>query len=375
MGCPRRGEWRAFLDHEVPSKRRIELERHLAACRRCQSGLTELERGEALLARALASEAPQRALGSTLDSAALVRQAAIRNKMGWRRLDMNKMQRVGQSLRPAVVALMLVAVFVGVYSFAPTRAWARDMLGFFRVRKFTVIRLDPIQANQAEAVAEQLGDTLFAQEPQVLADEPEVQVADLAAAQSAAGFAVLAPIYTGGAPITSFYVKGHTALGMDVKREGLETLLGLAGMDPNQLAADFSQGTVRVEFRSSVRMTSELFELVQVWQPVAEYPAELDPALLGEAGLRLMGIPEREAHRLATTIDWTDTLVVPVPSDLVEITDVEIGGSPGLLMMPHGDTESEGYGLVLVWHRDDVLYALSTKMGQQRTVEMAESLF
>ena len=279
--------------------------------------------------------------------------------------------------QPLGLGALVIATMVALYSFAPTQALARDLLGIFRVRKFAVIRLDPGQTDQVEAMAEQLEEALFVEEPEVVADEPDVQVANLDEARELAGFDVAMPQYTGDEAIETYNVKGQFALRMAVDRDALVTVLTLAGMDGEDIPADFEGGDVEASFRSSVQMAATSWSLIQVWQPYAEYPTGFDPALVGEAGFRLMGIPEREARQLAERIDWANTLIVPVPSDIMRVTEMEIAGSPALLMAAsNSDSETGGLQKLLIWQRGDVLYALSAEgLGDERIVKIAESLF
>ena len=373
MKCPKRGELRLYLDRELGSGRTASLESHVPGCEHCQERLQQLRTNSAFVERSLANPRVRGKAELSAQKKSAFQQTRAQ-RTDWRQTTMKQMAERRRAWRPILAGVAIVALLVGVYSFAPTRALARDLLGIFRVRKFAVVRLSPDQTDQAEAIAEQLGDMLFTREPEVIVDEPEERVADIAEASERAGFAARMPSYLpGGDAVHSIYVKGRTAFGLQATREALELVVALAGMDPVRVPDAFEGGTVRFEFASAVRLKGLRFELLQVWQPVATYPEALDPALVGEAGLRLMGVPEREAARLASSIDWASTLVLPVPDELIEIRELEVAGSPAVLMKPR-QREERG-SAVLIWQRDDVLYVLSCMLDAERMLKVAESMF
>jgi superfamily II DNA or RNA helicase len=55
-----------------------------------------------------------------------------------------------QVWRPLLAGVLVLALLVGVYSFAPSRALARQLLSVFRVQKFAVIQVSPDQAQIEE---------------------------------------------------------------------------------------------------------------------------------------------------------------------------------------------------------------------------------
>ncbi len=53
--------------------------------------------------------------------------------------------------------------------------------------------------------------------------------------------------------------------------------------------------------------------LVQVPSPTVSVPPNLNMAEIAEAGLQLAGMTASEAHAFCQTVDWSSTMVVPVP--------------------------------------------------------------
>ena len=75
----------------------------------------------------------------------------------------------------------------------------------------------------------------------------------------------------------------------------------------------------------------------------------------------VLGLSADEAARLAQEIDWTSTLLLPVPTDFATFNEVMVNGKSGIAI-----TSLEGTGSAVVWQEDGVLYMLS---GETLSVE------
>jgi hypothetical protein len=109
--------------------------------------------------------------------------------------------------------------------------------------------------------------------------------------------------------------------------------------------------------------------LVQTDSPIVEYPEGLDPQPLGEALLQLLGMDAAEARRLSENIDWTSTLLLPIPTDFATFEEVTVNGGSGLLLNNVSGPES-----ALVWQENGVLYLLAGSENSGNLLELAESL-
>jgi len=283
-------------------------------------------------------------------------------------------RRVTRAIATGVVVL---AMLIGVFSFAPTRALARQFLSVFRVRKFAVVQVDPNQ-DQMEAVVNALSDTLISQEPEVYVDEPATSVADVTEASALAGFEVRMPSYMPGFQVNvpgeidvDIEVKGRTEVGMTLGQDSLKVLFELAGMDPGLAPNDLGDGVIRAMIPSAVMIQNERYSLMQMLDPVVEYPEGVDPVLIGEAGLRIMGLSEDEAQRLSQSIDWANTMLLPVPTDMLQVRETVVAGSAAVLMIP-----AEGQDRpTLIWEHDDVVYVLNGAGAHESLVRIAESMY
>jgi len=144
-----------------------------------------------------------------------------------------------------------------------------------------------------------------------------------------------------------------------------------------------------------VIIVGEQFQVGQVLDPTVEYPQGLDPRLVGEAGLRLFGLSPKEAQRISEHIDWTNTVVLPIPADVAEFNELEIAGEQAVLLRPRYEPGPEpvqvdkeevlvgteasaqlsGYESTLLWEKDGVLYFVVGGASAERLVQIAESMF
>lgn len=273
--------------------------------------------------------------------------------------------------RPILAGALVVALLVGVFSFAPSRALARQFLSLFRVQRFAAIQVNPDEARMEE-IGQALEDTLFVGEPEMVADEPSVVVGSIEEAREAAGFDARLPGYL-PSPVQRIEVKGRTESVMRFRREGLEILLQLAEMDPGQLPADFQEGEVRIAIPAMVHLDMGDSEIVQAYGASLDYPDGIEPRLIGEASLRLMGLSADEAQRFTEAIDWTSTLVLPIPAEIAEFRELEVAGEQAILLTPR--ERSHGEQITLLVQKGDVVYVIGSSRSTETVIQMAESLF
>ena len=79
-----------------------------------------------------------------------------------------------------------------------------------------------------------------------------------------------------------------------------------------------------------------------------------------------------EAAELTSTVNWTSTLLVPIPRHAAIHEQVSVDGVTGTLIQhPSG----EGPQFALLWVKDGIIYAISgLGTNSQQAVEMANSL-
>ena len=85
-----------------------------------------------------------------------------------------------------------------------------------------------------------------------------------------------------------------------------------------------------------------------------------------------------EARKIAESIDWHSTLVVPVPINASSFRHVTVNGHAGLLVSSDGtfgppQAERHG-GNMLLWSEEDRVYGLVSGIAGPELVEVAESV-
>ncbi|MEA3407919.1 MAG: zf-HC2 domain-containing protein [Chloroflexota bacterium] len=375
MACLSDGRLRAFLDDELTPDQRARVVAHLDHCERCTRRLAELEAAAEIAAGAFSRVAPDEVphMEPTLarQRAATGAPIAVRNTganpfIVWRERVMRN-RKVWYSFAAGVAALLLV---VGLFSFAPTRAVARQFLSLFRVQDFAVVEVDPDEALMGEASA-LFEKEVLAQEPELIRDEPSVQVNSLEEAREAAGFAVRMPAYFPGEDDPIMEIKGATEMRMEVEAEGLALLLELAGMDPDLVPQEL-EGDIHALAPAVVSIRNDHFQVIQVWKPTIEYPEGLKAEVMGEAGLRLLGVPAAKAKRIAKEIDWSNTMLLPVPTNLAEIQETEIAGAKAVYLRP---TREADQSAALLFQKEGVVYMVAGSGSLQSLSDIAASMF
>lgn len=247
----------------------------------------------------------------------------------------------------ALVVLMLVAAF----SFPPVRAAASDFLGLFRVQKFAPISVSPEQLAVLEEISAQglhPGELVMSDQP----GAPQV-VSSAAEAEEVAGYAVHTLPELGTPESMAVEPGGSGTLIVDLAQ--LRTMMSMAGVDPELLPMSLEGAEISVVMYPAVQQAwADGTTFVQMPSPEVDYPDDVNPAAIGEAVLQVLGLSPPEAKRLSTAIDWTNTLVLPIPANIASFSEVSVGGNSGLAL-----TSVEGYGNAIVWQSRDKLYVLN----------------
>jgi hypothetical protein len=129
-----------------------------------------------------------------------------------------------------------------------------------------------------------------------------------------------------------------------------------------------------IEGKDSERRYPDCVILAQIPSPSVNAPADLDINRLAQIGLEFTGMTAEEAAAFTSTVDWTSTLVVPIPSNSASYEQITVDGVTGTLIQ-RPSREGEPTTFALLWVKDGIVYAISgrgDKSGQ--AIEMANSL-
>jgi hypothetical protein len=285
--------------------------------------------------------------------------------------------------RPLVAAAAALAVVMALFAFPAVRAGAQAMLDMFRVRNFVAVSFDPERLEKLRALKQNNAMLVFDRQ-QVIQDpgKPVVQPS-VAAAGAVAGFTVESPSYLPrGLALDTVAVSGEGRAQIGTTTARLREVLDALGLNDVQVPPNLDTQDVTVHtypvVSQSYRAERHHLQLVQSRNPEVGLPAGLDLARMAEIGLRILGVDTGEAHRLAQSIDWRSTLLVPVPTTASSFRQVTVQGNPGLLVTSNGEgANKQGRrraGSVLMWTQGDRMFALEGTLGEQDLVQVAESV-
>ncbi len=263
--------------------------------------------------------------------------------------------------RLATAVSLAVTLLIITFSFPTVRATASDLLSLFRVQKFAAISVSPEQLALLEQIADEgliPGELHVEKEPGGL-----IPVDSLSKAASLVGSSDVRTLPTLGEPAEIFISEGGSAE-FEVDEASARALLAAAELDPNLLPSGIDGARILVvTFNGVEQRWEDGTTLLQTESPLVQYPERLDPAVLGEALLQILGLEPSEAARLARQIDWTSTLLLPIPTDMASFEEITVNGSSGI-----GLSSLDGTGHALMWQENGRLYLL---VGEKPMPELA----
>lgn len=369
------GDLQALLDGELdaPTTQRVMDAIHAddALAARYEALKAEREATADALAALTPPHAPDRR------RAVLTLQRKLNTRTTDPMIDRLKTSRKLQRIAAGIAAVLL---FTFALAFQPIRAFASDVLGMFRVESFAVVDIDP---ERIEEISNALDENMYWGEAEFTEGEgfEPREVASLAEAADAAGFDPATPA---DAPTPARVgVSGGFEARFTPELETLQTVFETLGLDPTLLPEEMDGQPFDITVEPGAAAVYEIGDdnvaLAQVPSPIVETPDGVDVQELGVAMLQLLGMSEREANRLAAEIDFTSTLVLPIPtSALGSVAEVEVNGSSGLLFEadeweryengtpaeagPAADADFHPQqGSMLVWQADGYIFMVASE--------------
>jgi hypothetical protein len=162
---------------------------------------------------------------------------------------------------------------------------------------------------------------------------------------------------------------GEGSLRIDL--EAARALMEAAGADPLLLPDTLDGRSVHVTVFPGIEQTwDDGITLVQSPSPFVDYPADVDPQVMGEAVLQVLGTEPREARRIARSIDWAGTLLMPIPSEMVTYHEVTVDGVSGVALEPLDGSNERA----LMWQKDGVIYLLTGEGSADELLDLVQSL-
>lgn len=389
---PNDGQLRAFLDDALTQSVHTTLAEHLARCPDCR------QRADELAARGARIHAQFSNL-SRVETSPNTKIALDRFYARYNSKKENPMLNkiFGRQLRPVWAITAVIALLVASMTFAPVRAWAGQFLGLFRVQQVQVIQIDPTLLNNLN------GDTAFGKQiSQLLSETTTVlkepgqpqPVHNVAEASQRAGFAVRLP--TSRTDKLALTVSDSSAFQFVIDRKLAQDVLNQSGHSDLQLPASVDGATIKVNIPAAVtaeygdcpnpenlaneksnggspgRKFINCVMVAQIPSPTVDTPPDLDVQKLAEIGLQFTGMKAEDARAYAQTVDWTSTLVIPLPRNAAQYKKMTVDGANGYLIQRPLDDAPQ---YTLIWVKNGIIYAIGG-MGNDSAaaIEMANSM-
>jgi anti-sigma factor RsiW len=399
MNCLTDEVLRAKLDGELSAVDAQEADIHLAACAGCRERAQNVARQAADVHGMIAALAPPPGESVTDPAIAFARFKA--RERADRRAAPSLLGRLfAKRYRPAWGAAALAAVIVALVSFAPARTWAQKFLAMFRVEKIAVVPVDlsSLRGPNGETTAGKMLGQMISDNVVVTVHGVSQVVATREEASQKAGFKVrLLSTRTDPPQIT---VEGEQAFHMTVDRERAQSVLDEAGRSDLVLPSSLEGATIAVQIPAAVVARygqcpsekpktstngsapaatqpddiSDCVVVGQVPSPIVSVPPDLNISQIVELGLQAGGMSAQQAHDFCQTVDWTSTLVLPLPRFVDSYQTVSVDGVDGTLIdLPRlGSRRPAGYSLM--WVKDGFIYTLTGFGDSSNAVALAETL-
>ena len=386
------GELRAALDGELD----FDELKHLESCPQCQARQKGLEAQIAPTAESL------RFLSSPTKDASLSTSSAWKKfnheTLAQKEISMFRKLFASPLVRYGVSAALVVAL---ILAFPATRALAGELLNLFRVQHVTVVPVDFTGMDQLEGVVGNNISQLIS-DSVTMKKEPTdpVSVANTDEASQLAGFNVRAPQDITPSRIN---VMSGASFAFTIDRAKAQALLDEAGRSDLVLPEEVDGADVSVNIPTSVsiafgtcpepsndseaeremkreretsgspgRLYKDCIILAQIPSPEVSAPASLDIAKLAQIGLEFTGMTAEEAAQFTSTVDWTSTLVVPIPKNAASYQQVTVDGVTGTLIERPSDDAPQ---FALFWVKDGIIYTIGgLGSNSQKALEIANSL-
>jgi hypothetical protein len=378
------GQLRAALDGELDA----QALGHLSVCPECRRRQSEMRAQSHRVARRLAF------LSSAADKTPSAQSALKRfrdRKLSQKEIPMLKRIFASTSVRYAAIAVLVLAVIIAVPA---TRALADQVLNLFRVEQVTVLPVDLTgmkQLNGDGPLGQQLSDLVSGSVSVKQKPGAPVSVADAAGASEKAGFAVRLP---GSEKFSRLVIQKAAAYDFTIEQTKAQALLDEAGRSDLVLPKDIDGAVISVHVPASVRADfgscpdpaaaestghgslsreyANCVILLEMPSPTVDAPANVDVAQLAEIGLEFTGMTKEQAQAYTKTIDWTSTLVVPIPKNAATYEQVAVDGVTGTLVQRPSD---DAANFVLIWVKNGIIYSIGgLGSDSQRAIAIANSL-
>jgi hypothetical protein len=390
------GQLKAYLDYELSASERAQIQEHLANCSSCQEQLEILSEQAEQVARRM-EVLSARSIGETPSTGAA--RARLQERISEKEKTSMFQKIFARQYRLAWAGLGLVLVLGVAMAFPSVQAIANSFLGLFRVQQITFVQLNATDLPQQLGSSQQFENMLS--KDAKFETVGEVQTAATAAeASSLAGIPVRLPAQIEGTPDLTIQPGEHATLKIDLPT--VKALLWGIGQDKIDLPANLNGAIVTVDLPRPVTaeygnckaspetaheagadpdmpgspIQTDCTTLIQLASPTISAPPGLDLTQLGQAYLQVLGMSPQEAAKFSQSVDWTTTLVVPVPnSHGISYENVSVDGVNGTIIQQDRNIGGSMHTFTtLLWVKNGIVYSLLTPADRSGALAIANSL-
>jgi hypothetical protein len=381
------GQLRAALDGELSAG---ELG-HLEACSSCQTRQktiqTQMQQtADKLSFLSSATEAP----GLSVQT---VWNHFNQQKRTQKEIPMLKKLFASPLTRYVLPGLLILTLIIAIPG---TRALASQLLNLFRVQQVAVVTVDSTGMEQLNgAFGNQVGELIS--DSITMTKEPgdPIDASNADQASQLTGFTVRLPR---GLTPSRISVMDGSAFTLTVDRTKAQALLEEAGRGDLILPDAIDGAEISVNIPSGVsvgygtcpsptgdgaepdisshgspgRRYADCVILAEIPSPMVSAPASVDIAQLAQIALEFTGMTSDQAKAFTDTVDWTSTLVVPIPKNAATYEQIPVDGVTGTLIQRPSDDAPQ---YTLLWVKDGIIYAIGgLGSNSQQAIQMANSL-
>ena len=384
------GQLRAALDGELDA----EALRHLETCSSCQTRRRAIQSQTQRTASKLAFlSSPEKA-------------APLPAPTAWNRFQNQKIVQKEYPMFKKLFAVPLVRygvptllILTLILAFPGARALASELLDLFRVQQVTVVPVDVTgleQLNGNDALGKQMSQLISNSVKVTKKSGDPVTASDADQAGKLAGFTVRLPKEMTPSRISVMNASGFT---LTVDRAKAQALLQEAGRSDLVLPDAIDGAEVSVDIPAGVttaygtcpapsadgeganmgehngsrgRRYADCIMFAQIPSPTVTAPPSVNVPQLAQIALEFTGMTSDEAKAFTDTVDWTSTLVVPIPKNAATYKQITVDGVTGTLIQRPSDDAPQ---FMLMWIKDGIIYTIGgLGSNSQQAIDMANSL-
>ena len=349
------GELYAYLDGEVEEARRVEIEAQLAESPALARRLEGLQASRAWAADSLCSlegDAAEVRTEEALAALPVGRKPARRSLPAWAAL---------------AATVMLCALLA---SWHPAQAVAQRLLGFLRFESVAIIEIDRsmMRNRPSDGQAQMFAQAVSESVEEIKKPGPTRTAGSVQQASEWAKLDLRLPAGRVDEPLLK--VIDSSAFQMKVDLIRVERMIDVIGGSDIEIPERLDGATVRVDifemataayggcWGETFEKEVGCFQLAQTRAPTVVTTPQLDLAEIAKLGLQVAGMSSEDAAAITGSIDWTSTLVIPVPKHKMRQQRIEVDGVEGVVMVEEvaGDGPME---YAILWVKNGVTYGLN----------------